>query len=161
MKESRFASIKYLTTVIIASMMFGACGKYEKVTEKLDFLEFETFNCDVVSVTSGDSFLCQLPDREIEKIRLAGVAILPDKERGAKKYSESILRRGRLIKVEPAKAGVDENGNIPAYVLVPGANMLNVLLVERGYAEPVKEKLNEKYMYDFIEIKSEEFDNND
>lgn len=156
MKKLRLANIKYLTTLLInAIMLFSGCGNYENLTGNLDFLRFESFNCDVVRVEGGDSFLCQLPDREIEKIRLTGIAILPDKEKEAKKYSESILRRGTLVKVEPAGEGIDEDGSIAAYVFVPGGEMLNLLIIERGDANPVKEELSEKYMEDFTGLKRE------
>ncbi|MGH7849014.1 MAG: hypothetical protein ACREOP_01820, partial [Thermodesulfobacteriota bacterium] len=46
--------------------------------------------------------------------------------------------------------------DIPAYVFVPGGKMLNVLLLEKGYAEPVKTEINEKYMNQFFGTEKKE-----
>jgi endonuclease YncB( thermonuclease family) len=47
---------------------------------------------------------------------------------------------------------VDESGGPLSYVFVPGGKMLNVLLVENGYAEPAAGELDEKYKNIFIGI---------
>ena len=122
----------------------GCGGKYEEVAKNLDFLKYEYFTCSVVRVESGDSFFCEPPNMSMEKIRLAGVDVIPGREGEAKKFSESILRRGTLVKVETGES-VDTDGGPLSYVFVPGGKMLNVLLIENGYAEPVTEELNEKY----------------
>lgn len=141
-----------LVTVIAAVMLAAGCGgKYEEAARALDFLKYEYFTCTVVRVESGDSFFCEPPDMNMLKIRLAGVDVPPDEESGAKKFSESILRRGTPVKVETGES-VDESGGPLSYVFVPGGKMLNVLLVENGYAEPVAGKLDEKYKNIFIGI---------
>jgi endonuclease YncB( thermonuclease family) len=142
--------------LVAAFLIFSACSKYGKVADTLDFLQFESFNCDVVRVERGDSFFCQPPDMDIERIRLIGISIPEGSENDAKKYCESILRRGTLIKVEPDKELRAEDGDIPAYVFVPGGTMLNVLLIEKGYAMPVTKELNEKYKSLFIGANKEE-----
>ncbi|MCC6712310.1 MAG: hypothetical protein IT344_03015, partial [Candidatus Dadabacteria bacterium] len=43
-----------------------------------------------------------------------------------------------------------------SYVFVPGGKMLNVLLVENGYAGPVAGELDEKYKDIFVGISVEE-----
>jgi micrococcal nuclease len=131
--------------LLSASLFFTHCSKYEKVADNLDFLKYEYFTCDVVRVADGESFLCQPPDMDIEKIRLIGVSVSSESEDEAKKYCESILRRGTLVKIETDKERGKEAADIPAYVFVPGGKMLNVLLLEKGYAEPVKNEVNEKY----------------
>lgn len=122
----------------------GCGGKYEEVAGNLDFLKYEYFTCSVVRVDSADSFFCEPPNLNIERIRLAGVDVIPGRENEARKFSESILGRGTLVKVETGES-VDTDGGPLSYVFVPGGKMLNVLLIENGYAEPVKEELNEKY----------------
>ncbi len=134
------------TLMTSALLLLSACNKYEEVANNLDFLKYEFFTCDVVRVADGESFFCQPPDLDMEKIRLIGISVPADSEKEAKKYCESILRRGTLVKIEPDKEQKKETGDMPAYVFVPGGKMLNVLLLEKGYAEPVKQEVNEKYM---------------
>jgi len=144
------------TLLISAFLLLSACGKYEKVADNLDFLKYEYFTCDVVRVGDGESFFCQPPDMDIEKIRMIGISIPAESEKEAKKYCESILRRGTLVKIEPDKEQRKEIGDVPAYVFVPGGKMLNVLLLEKGYAEPVKNEINEKYMDLFVGTEKKE-----
>lgn len=134
------------TILISALLLLSACNKYEEVANNLDFLKYEYFTCDVVRVADGESFFCQPPDLDMEKIRLIGISVPADSEKEAKKYCESILRRGTLVKIEPDNGQKKETGDMPAYVFVPGGKMLNVLLLKKGYAEPVKKEVNEKYM---------------
>jgi len=137
----------FFVSAVLAGVIFltAGCGaKYEEVTKNLGFLKYEYFTCSVVRVDSADSFFCEPPNLNIERIRLAGVEVIPGRESEAKKFSESILGRGTLVKVETGES-VDTDGGPLSYVFVPGGKMLNVLLVENGYAEPVMEELNEKY----------------
>lgn len=55
------------------------------------------------------------------------------------------------MKVEPDDKSGQETGGTPAYVFVPGGKMLNVLLIENGYAALVKNQVNDKYMNQFAE----------
>lgn len=144
--------IPVILTVIFAA---GCGGKYEEVARNLDFIKYEYFTCTVVRVESGESFFCEPPNMSMEKIRLAGVDVIPGRESEARKFSEAVLRRGTLVKVETGES-VDTDGGPLSYVFVPGGKMLNVLLVENGYAEPVAEELNEKYKNIFVEISVEE-----
>lgn len=137
----------FFVSAVLAGVIFltAGCGaKYEDVARNLDFLKYEYFTCSVVRVESADSFFCEPPNLNIERIRLAGVEVIPGRESEARKFSESILGRGTLVKVETGES-VDTDGGPLSYVFVPGGKMLNVLLVENGYAEPVTEELNEKY----------------
>lgn len=140
-----------VTTIVAAILAAGCGGKYEEAARSLNFLKYEYFTCTVVRVESGDGFFCEPPNMNMLKIRLVGVDILPEEESGAKKFSESVLRRGTLVKVETSES-VDENGGPLSYVFVPGGKMLNVLLVENGYAEPVAGELDEKYKDIFVDI---------
>jgi endonuclease YncB( thermonuclease family) len=98
---------KYLlnkrTLLISAFLFLSACGKYEKAADNLDFLKYEYFTCGVVRVADGESFFCQPPDLDMEKIRLIGISVPAESEKEAKKYCESILRRGTLVKIEPGR----------------------------------------------------------
>ena len=141
-----------LVIAIVAAILAAGCGgKYEEAARALGLLKYEYFTCTAVRVESGDSFFCEPPNMNMLKIRLVGVDIPPDDESGAKKFSESILRRGTLVKVETSES-VDEDGGPLSYVFVPGGKMLNVLLVENGYAEPVAGELDEKYKDIFVDI---------
>jgi endonuclease YncB( thermonuclease family) len=145
-----------MTLLLSAFLAFSACGKYGMAAGTLDFLKFESFNCDVVMVENGRNFYCRPPDMDIESIRLIGVSIHEDSENDAKKYCESILRRGTLVKIEPDKELMKKEKDVSAYVFVPGGKMLNVLLIEKGYAEPAQNELNNKYKSYFIGAKNEE-----
>ena len=132
--------------------MFTAlgCAQYETAVEKLEWLEPDTFICDVVQVKSADTFLCKFPDLEIDTIRLAGIQVLKNKESEAESFSKSVLRRGTLVNIEPDKDVKDIDRGIPAYVWVPGGKMLNLLLIERGYADALRDEVSEKYEAVFI-----------
>lgn len=147
-KLSRKTAIQRLIAVLaLAGLLHvSACGKYEQVTEKLDFLKYEYFTCDVVSVADAEHFVCRTPAMDMQKIGLIGISVPEEGEGEAKKFSESVLRRGTLVRIEPEKNQKKDGGNIPAYVFVPGGKMLNVLLIENGYAAPVEKQVNEKYM---------------
>lgn len=54
------------TLVLTGILGLQACAKYEQVTDRLDFLKYEYFTCDVVSVMDGESFTCQTPDMDIK-----------------------------------------------------------------------------------------------
>lgn len=151
---STFAGRTYVilsVAILITALLTTSCSKYEKAAERLDFLKFESFNCSVFRVDTGNRFLCTPPDGEVEKIRLIGLRIPEDKEREAKKFSESVLRRSTLVKIEPDPQLRDGSGAVPAYVFVPGGKMLNVLLIENGYAEIATEEINEKYSVTFLD----------
>jgi len=137
--------------LLIATVLITSCSKYEKTAEQLDFLKFENYTCSVVRVDAGNTFLCTPPDGDVEKIRLIGLRIPEDKKREAKKFSESILRRSTLVKIEPDPQLRNGSGGVPAYVFIPGGKMLNVLLVEQGYAEIAAEEINEKYNALFLD----------
>lgn len=136
--------------MLIAILAAAGCAQYETAVEKLEWLEPDTFICDVVQVKSGDTFQCKFPDLEIDTIRLAGIEILKNKESEAKSFSKLVLRRGTLVNIEPDKDIKDIDSGIPAYVWVPGGKMLNLLLIERGYAQASKDEVSEKYKAVFI-----------
>jgi len=149
--NSRKAAIhRFITTLLLAGLpCVSSCGKYERVADKLDFLKYKYFTCDVASVTDGETFICQTPGMDMQKIGLTGISVPGEQAGAAKKYCESILRRGTLVRIEPDRNQKGDGGNIPAYVFVPGGKMLNVLLIEQGYATPVKNEVGEKYMNQF------------
>lgn len=144
--------ILHIQTILISILMLSGCAQYDSAVEKLEWLEPDTFTCDIVQVKSGDTFLCKFADMEIDTIMLAGISIPPDKTAQAKRFSESVLRRGILVNIEPDKNKRARNGGIHAYVFVPGGKMLNTLLVEKGYAEAVAEEVNVKYKSEFFKI---------
>jgi endonuclease YncB( thermonuclease family) len=139
--------------LLVAAVLITTCSKYEKAAERLDFFKFETFSCSVLRVDAGNIFLCTPPDGEVDKIRLIGIRIPEDKEREAKKFSESVLRRSTLVKIEPDAQLRYASGGVPAYVFVPGGKMLNVLLIENGYAEIAAEEISEKYNALFLDAR--------
>ena len=139
------------TLIILAVFLISGCAQYEKAAEKLEWLEPDTFTCDVMQVNSGERFMCRLTNMEIQTVRLAGISITADKSARAKRFSESVLKRGTLVNIEPAETK-RERADINAYVFVPGGKMLNMLLLEKGYAEVARDDIGVKYKAAFIKI---------
>lgn len=132
-------------------LLVAGCSQYKKVADDLSFLTPDKFQCTVLKVYSSDRFLCQLPGLNDEKVKLLGVKIPDSKRAEAKKYTESVLKRGTLIEIEPGKETRDSEGNIPAYVFVPGGKMLNLELSEKSLADINIEEFG-KYKSTVVEI---------
>lgn len=147
--------IVHVQIILITTVLFIGCAQYETAIEKLEWLEPDTFTCDVVQVKSGDTFLCRFPDLEIDTVRLAGIAIPGSYEDKAKQFSKSVLSRGTLVNIEPDKEVKDTESGIPAYVWVPGGKMLNILLIEKGYARALPDEVSERYEAVFIKIEDQ------
>lgn len=143
---------KNLILFILSTLLVIGCNQYKKVADDLSFLTPDKFQCTVLKVYTGERFLCQLPGLNDEKVILLGVDIPDKKKAAAKKYTESVLTRGTLIEIEPGKQTRDSNGNIPAYVFIPGGKMLNLELADKGLAEINVEEFN-KYQSLVVEIK--------
>jgi len=141
-----------LLLLFFTALLVAGCNQYKKVTDDLSFLTPDKFQCTVLKVYSGDRFLCQLPGLNDEKIKLLGVMIPEAKKAEAKKYTESVLRRGTLIEIDPGKQIRDSNGDIPAYVFIPGGKMINLELAENNLAEINVGEFN-KYKSSGVEIK--------
>lgn len=141
----------YLIIFITGLFLICGCSQYNKMADDLAFLTPDEFPCTVMQVNSGDTFLCQLSGLDNEKIELIGVSISADKKKEAKNYTKSVLKRGTLVQIEPGSETRDSHGNIPAYVFVPGATMLNIMLAKKGLAEINIEEIS-KYKSSFLEI---------
>jgi len=142
---------KTFILLIFTAVLLTGCNKYNKVADELSFLTPDKFQCTLVKVYSGDRFLCQLSGLNNEKVRLLGVKIPIAEKEAAKQYTESILKRSTLVEIEPDKETRDSNGDIPAYVIIPGGRMLNLALAEQGLADINLDEIG-KYKSLFIEI---------
>lgn len=136
---------------ITALFLICGCSQYNKVADDLAFLTPDKFQCTVIQIYTGDTFLCQLSGLDNERVKLIGVTIPAGKKKEAKDYTKSVLRRGTLVKIEPGSEIRDNNGNIPAYVFVAGGKMLNIMLANKGLAEVNIEEIG-KYKSSFTEI---------
>ena len=114
-------------------LLFG-CNKYEEIEKKLNFAFPNYVKCSVVKVINGNTFNCQFPDIQIERVKLIGVKIPNSFKQEAADFSGSYLRRGLPVKLEFDLERYDDI-NIFAYVYLPGDKMLNALLIEKGFAE--------------------------
>lgn len=141
----------YLIIFITALFLICGCSQYNKVADELAFLTPDKFQCTVMKIYSGDEFLCQLSGLDNERVKLIGITIPASKKKEANDYTKSVLRRGTLVKIEPGSEIRDSQGNIPAYVFVPGGKMLNIMLAEKGLAEINIQEMD-KYKSSFIEI---------
>lgn len=144
---------KKLTTILLfmAIILASGCAQYDTAVETLEWLEPDTFNCDVVQIKSADSFLCKYPDLQINSIKLAGIKIIPSKKSQAKDFLKSVLKRDTLVNIEPDKEAKEKGYGALSYVWVPGGKMLNLVLVERGYAEVDPDKVNDRHEAIFIQ----------
>jgi len=143
-----------LILLFFTALVVAGCNQYKQVADDLSFLTPDKFQCTVLKVYSSGRFLCQLPGLNDEKVKLLGVEIPETKKTAAKKYTESVLRRGTLIEIEPGKETRNSEGDIPAYVIIPGGKMLNLVLVEKGLAEINIEEFG-KYKSSVVEIKQD------
>ena len=139
--------------ILISIFIMCGCAQYDTALETLESIEPNTFTCTVQEVKSAQTFLCQFPGLDIETIKLAGITVPGKNEAAAKSFSKRVLRRGTLVNIEPDKETKSTANEIQAYVWVPGGKMLNIVLVERGYAEVSEEEVIEKYEAAFIRAK--------
>ena len=148
-------AMQLIMTCITVSLYLAACGKYEEVRENLKFAFPEYIKCDVIQVVDGDTFRCQLSDRQREKVRLTGVEIPGSIENEATNFTKSYLRRGTPVKLEFDTETRDKYGLIQAYVYLPGEKMLNALLLEEGYAQVMLNTTNVKFKDWFLKLEAE------
>lgn len=144
----------YLIIFITALFLICGCSQYKKVADDLAFLAPDKFQCTVMKIYSGDKFLCQLSGLDNERVKLIGVRIPASKKKEANDFTKSVLKRGTLVKIEPGSEIRDSQGNIPAYVFVPGGKMLNIMLAKKGLAEVNIEEIS-KYKSSFLEIQQD------
>lgn len=144
----RILNLRLITLVSI--FMITGCAQYDTARETLESIEPDTFTCTVQEVKSADTFLCQFPDLNMDTIKLAGIIIPGKNEAAAKSLSKRVLRRGTLVNIEPDYDAKSTANEIQAYVWVPGGKMLNIVMVERGYADVSEDEVIQKYEAVFI-----------
>src|ERR1700741_4105018 len=140
-----FTSIPLLPAFILATLFLTECSKYDEVRRHLNFFESESFPCNVLQVINSDTFHCQPPNEETEKIKLIGVEVPESIEKKATTFMKSFLRNGTPVKLELDEETRDNYGRILAYVYLPGGKMLNALLIQGGYAQVMINPPNIKY----------------
>ncbi len=122
------------------------------------------YECTVQRVIDGDTFVCSR-----EKVRLIGVDTPESKlnrraykQRSfgdvntvirlgklAKKFTETLIPPGTIVKLEFDVQKRDKYGRLLAYVWLPDGRMLNKVLLEEGYAVPLTIPPNTKYAQEF------------
>lgn len=143
---------RFAIAFVISSLILSECGRYGKVREDLDFIFPKYVKCDVIEVTSSNTFYCQLSNRETEKIKLIGIEIPESIEEKAEAFTRSILRRGDPVKLEFDKEVRDSYGLILAYVYLPSGKMVNTLLIHEGYARIEINPPNVRYRDLFLNL---------
>ena len=133
---------------------FVGCAKYQELEEKLPFIFPNYVRCNVVQVIDGDKFDCQLPNMQIERVKMIGVQIPASFKEIAGRFTRSELNRGVPVRLEPDQLTTD-GVNLLAYVYLPGGQMINALLIEEGYAEYTGESPNLRYDKYFSQLESE------
>ncbi|MGB7291389.1 MAG: thermonuclease family protein [Thermodesulfobacteriota bacterium] len=135
-------------------LTFAGCTKYQELEEKLPFIFPNYVRCNVVKVIDGDKFDCQLPNIQIERIKMIGVQIPASFEERADSFTRSELHRGLPVRLEPDQLTTD-GVNLLAYVYLAGGQMVNSLLIEEGYAEYSGEPPNLRYDKYLSKLESE------
>jgi micrococcal nuclease len=141
--------------LLFASVLSTTCGRYKEVKENLKFAFPDYVKCDVVKVVDGDTFHCQLSDRQMEKVRLTGIEIPDSIENEATDFTKSYLRRGTPVKLEFDRETRDKFGLTLAYVYLPGDRMLNAILLQEGYAKVIADTPNLKFKDLFLKLEDE------
>lgn len=135
------------------------------------------FECNVVRVIDGDTFVCQFSDGKEEHIGLIGVdtpeaRINPKAERDAERsgqdidtiislgkkaenFTKSYLKLGTSVNLELDIQPRDRYGRLLAYVYLPNGTMLNALLLQEGYAQIMTIPPNVKYQDLFLKLQRE------
>lgn len=125
------------------------------------------YSCIVLRVYDGDTFKCRLDGGKEIKVRLIGVdtpesskniKAYRDAERSktdiekivqmgqaAKEFVKGILKKGTQVVLETDVQPTDKYGRILAYVYLPDGKMLNMLLIEEGFATVYTIPPNVKY----------------
>ena len=131
------------------------------------------YSCTVLRVYDGDTFKCRLEGGKEVKVRLIGVDVpessknikaYRDAERAkadiseiielgkkAKEFTKSLLKKGTEVVLETDVQPTDKYGRILAYVYLPDGRMLNLVLIEEGYATVYTIPPNVKYADKFKE----------
>lgn len=134
-------------------LIIVGCSRYEEVKESLPFVFPNYIQCNVVRVIDGDKFECQLPNVQIERVKMLGVQIPASFKERADTFTRSELFRGVPVRLEPDQLTTD-GVNLLAYVYLPEGQMLNSLLIEQGYAEYSGKSPNVKYEKFFLSLES-------
>lgn len=131
------------------------------------------YSCTVLRVYDGDTFKCRLEGGKEVKVRLIGVDT-PESSKNikayrdaekektdvgkiielgkkAKEFTKSLLKKGTEVTLETDVQPTDKYGRILAYVYLPDGRMLNLVLIEEGYATVYTIPPNVKYADRFKE----------
>ena len=164
-KQMQIASA-FATVVIAIAGFTGYATTAQQSTDSA--LE----QASVIRVVDGDTFVANVNGTE-EKIRLIGVdtpeSVHPDKSKNTKEgkeaseYTKSMLQPGTKVWLEADVEKVDKYNRELRYVWLKApkdsnseveakSKMLNMILVEDGWADPLKIEPNTKWAYLFEEL---------
>ena len=146
--------VYFVTCSAVLLFIFVGCSRYEEVKEKLPFVFPNYVQCNVVEVIDGDKFDCQLPNIQIERIKMIGVLIPASIKSNAIEFTSLQLKRGLPVRLEPDQVTSD-GVNLLAYGYLPVGQMINSLLIEEGYAEYSGESPNLRHDKYFSKLESE------
>lgn len=164
-KQMQIASA-FATVVIAIAGFTGYATTAQQSTDSA--LE----QASVIRVVDGDTFVANVNGTE-EKIRLIGVdtpeSVHPDKSKNTKEgkeaseYTKSMLQPGTKVWLEADVEKVDKYNRELRYVWLKEpkdsnseveakSKMLNMILVEDGWADPLKIEPNTKWAYLFEQL---------
>lgn len=132
----------------------------DSVKEELNSLAQSTTHLEevnLVRVVDGDTLVVKIDEKD-EKVRLIGIdtpeSVASDKSRNtvwgeiASDYTKSLLKDVTKVSLQYDKEPRDKYGRILAYVYV-GTEMLNMRIIEDGYAKVMTIAPNTSHARDF------------
>jgi hypothetical protein len=111
-----------LPVQVISFLAFVGCSRYEEVKEKLPFVFPNYARCNVVKLIDGDKFDCQLPNIQIERIKVIGVLIPASFKSEASEFTGLQLKRGLPVRLEPDQVTSDGVNPLACVHLPRGAD---------------------------------------
>lgn len=165
MKQMQIASAFAAVVIAIAGFTGYATTAQQSTDSALE-------QASVIRVVDGDTFVANVNGTE-EKIRLIGVdtpeSVHPDKSKNTKEgkeaseYTKTMLQPGTKVWLEADVEKVDKYNRELRYVWLKEpkdsnseveakSKMLNMILVEDGWADPLKIEPNTKWAYLFEEL---------
>ncbi|WP_461830164.1 thermonuclease family protein [Aquifex sp.] len=173
------ATVGLIATLLLSGGELGNLLKGEKkktsksksYTPTVSLKPNSRYTCTVLRVYDGDTFKCRLEGGKEVKVRLIGVdtpesskniKAYRDAEKAkadinevielgkkAKEFTKSLLKKGTEVILETDAQPTDKYGQILAYVYLPDGKMLNLVLIEEGYATVYTIPPNVKYADEF------------
>ena len=122
------------TYITFLAILLVGCGKDSYIGKALDTIEPDYMSCQVMRVTSGDTFYCRTTNQNVLKVRLMGVEIYGPKVEEAREFTKSLLPVRTNVWVSIDDYTREDKGIYSAFVFLQDGTFLNGYLIREGYA---------------------------